>query len=1032
MKNFLNQSYLFIILLFTLLALAMPASADTDYHFVAGTEFNPRNSTDSYFFLKDFIKHSTNDQLQFMGDRSKQDIVVCENKAGKVTLFNWNYGFNVSEAFHRVEEDLFINDEEYIVTTPRTIAAVKGRYGNCGGNDSRVKNYSVVKSLDYADRYMFIARPNPCHNTAVLHYILDGMHEDEDYEVALGFTNISDITNADLSVNLDCYVHYFKEGDSYNPIGNTRFEWNINARENILEKKFGRFKTSKKTKRIVVTIVIKSSPIYAVLGVDYIKINSKRELTPKTQTPVLTGGYNECVTETAENLNFSDYFKVVEGTPLGTLRFYEDANLTKSVTTFASAPVGTKTYYYTYQEDGKEESESGTLTVTVKGNETLTVKSNPSDATITCNNPEVTLTVEGTPETTLLKWTGPKSEDTNVFTTSLKGEYNVEGIASNGCPAFGSITVKEYTTKPIITSIKSTDSKGNETNVVTCSEGTLTITPEVSTTNVTYQWDNNKTTSSITETEKGVYTLIVKDKTNGCTSEPKSITLDKDDTVPSVTITSFNSMDSDASETNVLTCSDKEIYLVANVEPNDVTYIWQGNEANNKSNFKVTAPGEYTLKVVSNTNGCTLDGIKYEVKQNVENPTVSLRTEFNEDGTAGSTVFTCDRVEIKLVADTESSPVEIDSYKWSNNATTESWQVMDAPGVYSVVVTAKNGCDAKSEITLTLDNSTPVATITQSADTITCDVISSTISATTDIESNYEWTFVDKTYTDVTEITVETKGTGSLKVISKETGCEALPVNFTVEQSIEKPSVPVIDNTKLALCPETGNYDLSSFIKDKKNNITYTFYDDSGEALSKATVDTKTPNTQYSYTVVATAKNGCESQSAEFDVVVDGFVDFDLKLSKTEPLVVGDDIVATVVPTGVEADTYTWQLNGDKVSEEGLEYTTRLYIDTKYVVTGTSRCDSKTKEASVEVVWPTAFTPHNKNGLNDTFADGMKLMIFNRFYTKIFEGDNGWDGTINGSLNDNNEIAVPGVYYYSVLLPNGQVKKGTIEIIKVD
>ena len=51
---------------------------------------------------------------------------------------------------------------------------------------------------------------------------------------------------------------------------------------------------------------------------------------------------------------------------------------------------------------------------------------------------------------------------------------------------------------------------------------------------------------------------------------------------------------------------------------------------------------------------------------------------------------------------------------------------------------------------------------------------------------------------------------------------------------------------------------------------------------------------------------------------------------------------------------------------------------------------------------------------------------------KIFEGEDGWDGTINGTMNNSRTIAVPGVYYYSVQLPNGQVKKGTIEIVKVD
>ena len=1025
MKLLLKKLFL---LLFSILAFALPATSEELQEFVAGTEFEPNPRATHPFYLKEYGNSSTsNSSLAFNNATIfDQDIVVYDNVNYSNKLVHVNQNYNVDKYGYKAANSTTVPLNKYIVAKPSQVNKVGG--------------LNVRKNDSYSNNGMFITKTETGKTTCVLYYTIKNLKKGEAYQVKVGFVNLANKTQNDgsLAVKLRYKIHGIKENGT---IGNQLIEneWNLNTDAGIknLETKSSQIiKGSQMSEYVglVLTILNNGSEANHVFGLDYINVYSKNNIIVQEQTATPASiNYEECVETPGKDYALSDLIRLPK-TYTGTLKIYEDAALSKIVTTFNTGVVtnGPKTYYYTYQEEGKLISETGTLTVTVKGNETLIVKSNPSDATITCNNPDVTLSVSGASETDLFQWYGPQTGLSNTLNVSIKGNYTVEGIGSNGCPAYGAITVKENTTKPIITLIKSTDSKGNETNVVTCTEGTLTVTPQVSTSNVTYQWDNNKTTSSITETEKGVYTLIVKDKTNGCASEPKSITLDKDDTVPSVTITSFNSMESDADETNVLTCSNKEIYLVANVEPNDVTYIWQGDEANNKSNFKVTAPGEYTLKVVSNTNGCTLDGIKYEVKQDVENPTVSLRTEFNEDGTAGSTVFTCDRVEIKLVADTESSPVEIDSYKWSNNATIESWQVMDAPGVYSVVVTAKNGCDANAEITLTLDNSTPIATITQSADTITCDVISSTISATTDIESNYVWTFGDKTYTDVTEITVETKGAGSLKVTSKETGCEALPVNFTVEQSIEKPSVPVIDNAKLALCPETGNYDLSSFIKDKKNNITYTFYDESGEALSTAIVDTKTPNTQYSYTVVATAKNGCDSQAAEFDVVVDGFVDFDLVLSTTEPLVVGDDIVATVVPTGVEADAYTWQLNGDKVSEEGLEYSTKLYLDTEFLVTATSRCDVKTKTASVEVIWPTAFTPHNKNGKNDTFADGMKLMIFNRFYTKIYEGDNGWDGTINGSLNDSNEIAVPGVYYYSVQLPNGQVKKGTIEIIKVD
>ena len=526
MKNVLNKTFLLITFLCLLFAWAMPVNAaDSDYYCIAGTEFEPVSSADTYFFLKDFIKHSECDKLQFIGDREKQDIIVCENTTGTVTLFNWDYKPTASRAYHRVEDDLFIHDEEYIVTTPQTVVAVKATSGNCAGDDNRIKSYNVVKSLDYADKYMLIARPLPCNKTVLLHYILDDVYAQEEYEVEMACANISDVTNVDLSINLACYVHYFKEDDFYNPIGSETFNWRLNADNNLFEKKTGRFTTPKETKRVVVTLIIEPSPLYAVLGLDYIKINAKRVEIPITTTPTLTGAYNKCATQTVQDINFLDYFNVVEGMPAGTLRFYEDVDLTKPVATFKSAPAGKKTYYYTYQEEGK--------------------------------------------------------------------------------------------------------------------------------------------------------------------------------------------------------------------------------------------------------------------------------------------------------------------------------QISDA---------------------------------------------------------------------------------------------------------------------------------------------------------------------------------------AAFDVVVDNMIDFDLALSENRVMVGGDETVSIHLQ-GVKADSYTWELNGEKVLAEDLAYTTKLYVDTKYVVTGTSRCGSQTKEANVQVVWPTVFTPYNKNNMNETFAKGLPVAIFNRFGLQIYKGDNGWDGVMNMNIGKNT-MAVPGVYYYAVQLPNGEVKKGTIEMVK--
>jgi hypothetical protein len=97
-------------------------------------------------------------------------------------------------------------------------------------------------------------------------------------------------------------------------------------------------------------------------------------------------------------------------------------------------------------------------------------------------------------------------------------------------------------------------------------------------------------------------------------------------------------------------------------------------------------------------------------------------------------------------------------------------------------------------------------------------------------------------------------------------------------------------------------------------------------------------------------------------------------------------------------------------------------------------CGSSYDSARVEVLWPTVFTPHKVDGKNDTFVKDMDPQFYTRIYTrygtKIYESPNGWDGSVGGSMNGKGGVAVPGVYYYIVDLPDGNVKKGTIEVFK--
>ena len=86
---------------------------------------------------------------------------------------------------------------------------------------------------------------------------------------------------------------------------------------------------------------------------------------------------------------------------------------------------------------------------------------------------------------------------------------------------------------------------------------------------------------------------------------------------------------------------------------------------------------------------------------------------------------------------------------------------------------------------------------------------------------------------------------------------------------------------------------------------------------------------------------------------------------------------------------------------------------------------SRLTEVDVLQQLPTAFTPHTKEGLNDVFMKNHRVIIFDRYGQKIFEGNDGWDGKHKGHDAD------PAVYFYEVEMGNGLIVRGTIEVVKM-
>ena len=117
---------------------------------------------------------------------------------------------------------------------------------------------------------------------------------------------------------------------------------------------------------------------------------------------------------------------------------------------------------------------------------------------------------------------------------------------------------------------------------------------------------------------------------------------------------------------------------------------------------------------------------------------------------------------------------------------------------------------------------------------------------------------------------------------------------------------------------------------------------------------------------------------------------------------------AEVVLSATGGMTYSWNTTPPA---QGATVSVSPEDTTRYVVEAINDFGCKASDSvmvyvvSAEGPKVNAFTP-NGDGINDTFLEGYDIIVFNRWGKKLYEGEQGWDGTYNGK-------AVPaGTYYF--------------------
>ena len=634
------------------------------------------------------------------------------------------------------------------------------------------------------------------------------------------------------------------------------------------------------------------------------------------------------------------------------------------------------------------------------------------DLKATINNPE-----EIGVEDVYLYWEidGRDMSGPNPLAVYAPGEYKVYIQGDNYCKNYATINITEDTEHPELKLTASSDK-------ITCDITEVELTVESNIEEVDYDWiswnredglGDGISNTSVAKVEKGGnYEVIVTVSATGCANS-KRITLEEYTDLPVVEITS--SEEKVTCKPNTLTASGAK------------TYTWSTEEA--KDAIEVTIGGTYTV-YGKNEYGCVGEA-EITLEEDKLAPSIKL--------TSDTTTVTCRKQTVVLTAEvTNAEDARTYSYTWAQNNVvsnvTKSTFDAKVEATYKVTITDEtNACKADETINIKENKQNPLVDIKPLAAVClpaTVDLKTAVGPLTKADEVKY---YADAALTqEVTDTNIDAAENAIYYVVGYEidnNGCvgDAYSIPVNIKPTTSK---PVVENYNE--CAEVGTKTLSSLVKSDKTKLVF-FEDETSEAPIADLFSTSAENTTTTYWVSNTKTGACESERVAIEVKIAGYIDFSVEASQTR-LPAGQEVTITVTPlSDTPVDEYVWY-RGDEVVQatDELELTEQLYLNEKYSVQAVGRCNSPKKEVDVEAIWPTAFTPHNGNGKNDSFADGMEIIVFNRFYTKIYEGPSGWDGTINGAMNDGKQTAVPGVYYYSVLLPNGQVKKGTIEIVKVD
>lgn len=507
---------------------------------------------------------------------------------------------------------------------------------------------------------------------------------------------------------------------------------------------------------------------------------------------------------------------------------------------------------------------TATASTSVSSNADLPTALATPSGIITCVVPQINLSSAGSSSGTEFSYqwgtvngtiVGPNN--TPQINVSESGQYTlIVTNITNNCTASFNVTVADDLVNPL--------ADAGASQILNCTVPSINLDGSASSQGnpFSYQWTASNggvilgggTTLNPEINEAGLYTLLVTNNDNGCTSTATvQINADANDPVVQIAAPA------------TLNCVVPQTTLNGNGSSTgaNISYAWSGpgiGSGANTLNPEINLPGNYTLVITNSTNGCTSEA-SVLVVQDIAIPTADAGPDFT---------LTCSFPQTQLGGPGNPAGAGF-SFAWSgpgivSGADTPT-PVIEAPGAYAVVVTnLANGCTQTDQVQIAVNQVLPVAVAGPGFE-LTCIVDEYTLQTagtSTGAEFAYTWATTNGSFLSPTNIinpTVNGGGLYYLTVTNTTNGCTST-ANVQVTVSADVPvSVAGVPQT---LTCAVGSLTLNAGASSTGAQYTYNWTGGAGtNIVSGGTSLNPLVNQPGIYTLVVTDNtNNCTAVSS--------------------------------------------------------------------------------------------------------------------------------------------------------------------------